>query len=100
MFEIENNNSGHSLKIGFNGQLSNNAYLIRMTVKGQYIKCDDETQLVLDFTNLLDLKDEIDSLIEQKQKFDDEEMKLKEMREKIQTYETLKRELKEFGYLK
>lgn len=99
MFEIKNN-SGYSLTIGFNGQLSSDAYLIRIVTKGEYIKCDNKTQLILNFTNLLDLKNEIDSLIEQKQKFDDEEMKLKEMREKIQTFETLKRELTEYGYLK
>lgn len=98
---IKNVNNNHEIDVNFNGDIHNNPYLFVLTMyNGEWIKSDQSCQAVLSYQNLIDLQENINDLIQEKQTFDTEELERKEMSRKIKEYEKLKKELSNYGYLK
>ena len=94
-------NGDSLLDVDFNANMTNSERLVFI---GFYDIADDEyiSYESIGYESVIQLRDGLNNLIKQKEDFDKQvlEEKQKEMREKINQYEQLKKELQEYGYLK
>jgi hypothetical protein len=94
-------NGDFLLDVDFNANMTNSERLVFI---GFYDITDEEyiSYESISYESVVKLRDGLNNLIQQKEDFDkkEQEQKQKEMVEKINQYEQLKKELQEYGYLK